>query len=142
MGVYTSKLDPYRHLFGVERECNIAKIAGVTRQLVSLYRQKHNLPKHEEHLKHITPKMYLPDECIALLGKESDRELARRYNCSNSTIKKRRVDLGIKKFSTRKITDFARENLFKMSVRGLAKHEGVFWTTVSRWRKLAKDGLL
>lgn len=140
MGFYTSKLDPYRHLFGVERECNIARIAGVTRQLVSLYRQKHNLPKHEEHWKPIITKMNIPDECIALLGKESDAELARRYNCCSSTIRKRRVELGIKKLS--KLTDFARENLFKMSVRGLAKHEGVFWTTVSRWRKLVKAGKL
>lgn len=139
----TSRLDPYRHLFGVEREAEIARIAGTSRQMVMLYRKANDLPLHPNHRAHPRkPRIVLPEECVALLGKVPDRDLARRYDLDPGTIAKSRRRMGVARFNRRKITDFARANLFTMCAKKLAEHEGVFWTTIYRWRELVKAGKL
>lgn len=71
---------------GVEKDSDIAKSIGVSREYIRQVRSKHGVGRF---------RVELPEEVCALLGKVPDYQIAKEANISTWLITKRRRELGI-----------------------------------------------
>lgn len=94
-----SKIDSYAHLLGKMSDPDIAKASGyrITSGYVAECRRKRGIPA-------FTPKTKWSPQNTAKLGTMTDTALAKELGVSHQRVAKKRAELGIAKFDSRRST--------------------------------------
>lgn len=123
--------DAYDHLLGTLSDTELARMIGVSTNVVTLRRRSLGIPPAI-----LEKKLVDWDSYDRLLGSISDVEVSKRIGCPVSQVKARRRHLGIPGYSPRRVDWSKHDHLLgTMPDTALAKQLGCSATLVSRRRK-------